>query len=41
MFNMKKLIDETDFDNLNQLTSHWNDNEHSAKENQSLRSNLR
>ena len=36
MFNMKKLIDETDFDNLNQLTRNWNEPQHptdSAKEN--------
>ena len=39
MFNMKKLIDETDFDNLNQLTSHWNGSDHTQKENQSIHSN--
>ena len=27
MINMKKLIDETDFDNLSELTKRWSNNQ--------------
>lgn len=39
MLNMRKLIDETDFENLNELTRQLNDPSHPLKENDSSRSN--
>ena len=39
MINMKKLIDETDFDNLNELTRQLKSPGDEHKENESIRSN--
>lgn len=39
MLNMKKLIDETDFDNLTELTKNWNSSEEPAISHQSTKAN--